>query len=99
MTVLLSHSLIHSNDSFKNADSFTDESLNHSFSTFIQKEAFSVCSKRDISLYEGNFGVKTIMAAILKGRSKPKCSKLVTSKGPSELRISKGTTDGHFGLT
>ncbi len=31
------------------------------------------------------------------GRSKPKCSKLATSKGPSELRISKSTTDGHFG--
>ncbi len=29
------------------------------------------------------------MAAILKGRSKPKCSKLATSKGPSEWRISK----------
>ncbi len=37
---------------------------------------------------------ETIMAAILKGRSKPKCSKLATSKGPSEWRISKGTTDG-----
>ncbi len=28
---------------------------------------------------EGHFGVKTTMAAILKGRSKPKCSKLATS--------------------
>ncbi len=46
---------------------------------------------------EGHFRVKTIMAAILKGRSKPKCSKLATSKGPSAWRISKGTTDGHFG--
>ncbi len=56
-----------------------------------------VCSKRDISPSEGHFTVKTIMAAILKARSKPKCSKLATSKGRSEWRISKGTTDGHFG--
>ncbi len=41
---------------------------------------------------------KTIIAAILKGRSKLKCSKLATLKGPSEWRISRGTTDGHFGL-
>ncbi len=40
----------------------------------------------------------TIMTAILKGCSKPKCSKLATSKGPSEWRISKGTTGGHLGL-
>ncbi len=57
----------------------------------------SVRSKWDISPSEGHFGVKTIMATILKGRSKPKCSKLATSKGPSEWRISKGTNDGHFG--
>ncbi len=57
----------------------------------------SVRSKRDISPSEGHFGVKTIMATILKCRSKPKCSKLATSKGPSEWRISRGTTDGHFG--
>ncbi len=38
-----------------------------------------------------SFGVKTIMVA------KPKCSKLSTSKGPPEWRISKGTTNGHFG--
>ncbi len=56
-----------------------------------------VCSKRDISPSEGHFTVKTIMADILKGRSKPKCSKLATSKGLSDWRISKGTTDGHFG--
>ncbi len=43
--------------------------------------------------------MKTIITAILKGRSKPKCSKLATSKGPSEWRISKGTTDRHFELT
>ncbi len=54
-------------------------------------------SKRDISPSEGHFGVKTIIADILKGRSKPKCSKLATSICPSEWRISKGTTDGHFG--
>ncbi len=59
---------------------------------------YSVRSKQDTSPSEGHFGVKTIMAAILKGRSKPKCSKLATSKGPSEWRILKGTTDGHFGL-
>ncbi len=47
-----------------------------------------VCSKRDISPSEGH----------LRGRSKPKCLKLATLKGPSEWRISKGTTDGHFGL-
>ncbi len=57
----------------------------------------TVCSKWDILPSEGHFGVKKIMAAILKCRSKPKCSKLATSKGPSEWRISKGTTDGHFG--
>ncbi len=43
----------------------------------------TVRSKRDISPSEGHYGVKTIMDAILKGRSKPKCSKLATSKGPS----------------
>ncbi len=37
------------------------------------------------------------MADILKGRSKPKCSKLATSICPSEWRIWKGTTDWHFG--
>ncbi len=57
----------------------------------------TVCSKWDISPSEGHFGVKTIMAAILKCRSNPKCSKLATSKGPSDWRISKGTTDGHVG--
>ncbi len=57
----------------------------------------AVHSKWDISPSEGHFGVKTIMAAILKGRSKPKRSKLAISKGPSEWRISTGTTDGHFG--
>ncbi len=59
---------------------------------------FMVRSKRDVSPFEGHFRVKTIMAAILNGRSKPKCSNLATLKGPSELRISKSTTDGHFGL-
>ncbi len=58
----------------------------------------SVHSKRDISPSEGHFSAKTIIAAILKGRSKLKCSKLATLKGPSEWRISRGTTDGHFGL-
>ncbi len=62
-----------------------------------KKPRRTVRSKQDISPSEGHFGVKTIMAAILKCRSKPKCSKLSTSKGPSEWRISKGTTDGHFG--
>ncbi len=38
------------------------------------------------------------MAAILMGRSKPKCLKLATSKGSSEWRISKGIIDGHFTL-
>ncbi len=61
-------------------------------------DIFWVHSKWDISPSEGHFGVKTIMAAILKGRSKPKYSKLAPSKDPSEWRISKGTTDGHFGL-
>ncbi len=48
-------------------------------------EAFRhvVLSKLDILPSEGHFGIKTIMAAILKGRSKPKYSKLATSKGPS----------------
>ncbi len=56
-------------------------------------------SKQDLTPSEGHFRVKAIMkAAILKGRSKPKCSNLATSKGSSEWRISKGTTDGHFGL-
>ncbi len=55
----------------------------------------SVHSKRVTLPSEGHFGVKTIMAAILKCPSKPKCSKLTTSKGPSKWRISKGTTDGH----
>ncbi len=41
-------------------------------------------------------GGQKILAAILKGHFKPKSSKLATSKGPSELRISKGTIDGHF---
>ncbi len=41
-------------------------------------------------------GGQKILAAILKGHFKPKCSKLATSKGPSELRILKGTIDGHF---
>ncbi len=57
---------------------------------------FSVRSKQDILPSKGHFGVKAIMAAILKGRSKPKYSKLATSKGPSEWRLSKYTTDGHF---
>lgn len=40
--------------------------------------------------------MKTIMAAILKGCSKPKFSQLATSKDPSERLILKATTDGHF---
>lgn len=47
---------------------------------------------------EGNFSMKTIMAVILNCCSNPKCSKLSTSKGPSEWRISKGKTNGHIGL-
>ncbi len=57
----------------------------------------SVHSKRVTLPSEGHFGVKTIMAAILKCPSKPKCSKLATSKGPSKWRISKGITDVHCG--
>ncbi len=49
-----------------------------------------VHSKRDLSPSEGHFGVKIIMAAILKGRSKPKCSKLATSKGPFGMKDFKG---------
>ncbi len=50
----------------------------------------SVHSKRVTLPSEGHFRVKTIMAAILKCPSKPKCSKLATSKGPSKWRISNG---------
>ncbi len=58
---------------------------------------YTVRSKRDIALRRA-LRSENNHAAILKGRSKPKCSKLATSKGPSEWRISKGTIDGHFGL-
>ncbi len=54
-----------------------------------------ISPKRDTSI--SHFGVKTIMAAILKGRSKPKYSKWASSKGPLEWRVLKGTTDAHFG--
>ncbi len=51
-------------------------------------------SRQAKSASEGHFEVRTIMAAILKGRSKPKCKKNAISKG--SLQILKGTTDGHF---
>ncbi len=53
-------------------------------SSVLTQKTQSVCSKRDISPSEGHFGVKTKMAAILNGRSKPKRSKQVTSKDHSE---------------
>ncbi len=49
------------------------------------KLKLTVRSKQDISPSEGHFRLKTIMAAILKCRSKPKCSKLATSNGPSVI--------------
>ncbi len=65
----------------------------HSMQIFIQPPTYMLHSKRDISASEVRSGVRTIMAAIVKSCSKPKCSKLATSRGPSELRISKGTTN------
>ncbi len=57
---------------------------NESAFSFRPMQKLMVHFKRDISPSEVHFGVNTIMTAILKGRSKPKCLKLATSKGPSE---------------
>ncbi len=46
-------------------------------------------SKRHISISEGHFGVKTIMAAILKWRSKPMCS-ITHFKGPFGMKDFEG---------
>ncbi len=66
---------------------FTESFIQNADSIKKLSKWLTVRSKRDISPSEGHFGVKTIMATILKGRSKPKCSKLATSNG----------TDGYFG--
>ncbi len=49
-----------------------------------------MCFKQDKFTSGRHFWLKSVMAAILKGCSKLKCSKLAKSMGPSECCISKG---------